>query len=564
MIPHKVLSFCRPRFMLPFRVLARLFFVLLLVSCARASVPSTTVTFTWSGSVPAGRSVFVVGDHPVLGAWDVTHAVKLHAAGSVWSAKIAIPLGTTVQYKFISRLLDENYWCDPANSLDLTTVKTTSTPAITDNGRTVYFFTSRSNPQLAYWQNGSGNTVLMTLIGAGRTPGESLFGVGAVGSTKSALEFAFTDGTNWDRPAAGGNYITDLDTVYVADSDAFSYKPATTLSAPRIMTSTITSTVASIPSRDIHVYLPRGYDENTDRRYPVVYFHDGQNVFDPGGPNGSWSADAAATREMARGAMREAILVAIDNSSNRIPEYMPPSDSYLEVVGIGDAMANFVINNVKAFVDTNYRTLTDATNTGSVGSSMGGLFSLYLGREYSGFGKIAVMSPSLWSSPNLVARIKNEGARALRAHFDMGTIEGEPYFGDCVAMCDTHVGQGEIVSADVEFVAGCGQAHTESSWQARLPETLDFLFPARDETSTSGGYVLPSPTPLPIPSPTPSPTPPATPTPTPAQLIAPTPRPTATPKPKKPKKPKPTPTINPHPIMAPTPVPRVTLSPIDL
>ncbi len=531
-------------------LMARLLVVFLLVSCARASVPSTAVTFTWTGAVPAGSSVFVVGDHPVLGAWDVTHALKLHGAGNTWSAKIAIPLGATVQYKFISRVLDEDFWCDPSNTLDLTVVKTMSIAAVADAGRTIYYFTSWPAPQLAYWQNGNGNTVPMTLVGAGRAPGESLFRVNAVGSTTSALEFAFTDGTNWDRPVAGGNYLTDLDTVYVADSNAFSYSPASALTASQIITSTITSTVATIPSRDIHIYLPRDYDTNAGRRYPVVYFHDGQNVFDPGGPNGSWSADAAATREMARGAMREAILVAVDNGgANRIPEYMPPTDSYLDVVGRGDAMANFVINNVKAYVDTNYRTLTGAADTGSIGSSMGGLFSLYLGREYSTFGKIAVMSPSLWSSPNLVARINSEGGRALRAHFDMGTVEGEPYFGDCVAMCDTHVGQGEIVSADVEFVAGCGQAHTESSWQARLPETLDFLFPARDDIASSG-TVLPSPTPLPLPTPTP------TPSPTPPALLAPTPRPTATPKPKKPKKPKPTPLPG-----NPTPTPRVSPNP---
>ena len=158
------------------------------------------------------------------------------------------------------------------------------------------------------------------------------------------------------------------------------------------------------PGGTVRVYLPRGYDQNLTRRYPVVYLHDGQNVFDPGGPFGSWSADATATREMGQGRMREAILVGIDNDSARIPEYMPPNDSYQGTQGRGDAYASFVINNVRPFIDASFRTLNDAKNTATIGSSLGGLIALYLGREFSTFGKIAVMSPAFWISPTMWRR----------------------------------------------------------------------------------------------------------------------------------------------------------------
>jgi predicted alpha/beta superfamily hydrolase len=184
---------------------------------------------------------------------------------------------------------------------------------------------------------------------------------------------------------------------------------------------------------------------------------------------------------MGQGRMREAILVGIDNDSARIPEYQPPNDSYQGTQGRADAYASFVINNVRPYLDANFRTLNDPRNTVTIGSSMGGLVSLYLGREFSTFGKIAVMSPALWISPNYVAQVNGTPKKPLRVHLDMGTAEGQSDFDNCLSMYDTHLTQNYAANDDMEFVAGCGQQHNEAAWAARLPEVFDYLLPARED-----------------------------------------------------------------------------------
>ncbi|MFM8720503.1 MAG: alpha/beta hydrolase-fold protein [Chthoniobacterales bacterium] len=98
----------------------------------------------------------------------------------------------------------------------------------------------------------------------------------------------------------------------------------------RIETMFIESGDEAIPSRAVRVWLPPGYNEGSTR-YPVIYFHDGQNVFRPGGPFGCWFSEDAAAEEMKAGRMREAIMVAIPNNEAdmgkaRITEYQPPTD----------------------------------------------------------------------------------------------------------------------------------------------------------------------------------------------------------------------------------------------
>ena len=143
---------------------------------------------------------------------------------------------------------------------------------------------------------------------------------------------------NWDNPPGGGNYLTSEDDSYVQDGNVFLYQPPATISDPQIIDHYVDSAANNIPGRYVHVCLPRGYIQNTTHRYPVVYFHDGQNVFGAGGPFGSWHADSTATTEIGQGRMRETILVGIENDRARIPEYQPPNDSYQGTQGRADAL----------------------------------------------------------------------------------------------------------------------------------------------------------------------------------------------------------------------------------
>ncbi|MFL6514173.1 MAG: alpha/beta hydrolase-fold protein [Chthoniobacterales bacterium] len=474
----------------PYLLLAAALSCVLAVIAYGRSPARIPVQFSITVDVGFGNSVFVVGDHPDLGGWDVTRALKLRfTSGNVWIGEIAVQAGTDFQFRYLKRSTAQENWCNSANAVYLTGILSQSIapePPAPYNGKTIYYLSGWSAASLVY-HTGGGNFAGLPMIrvGDGRTAGESLFKISGVGEAGENFEFVFTDNNNhWDNPSGGGNYLTALDVFWLQDGNIFSYSPPAVLSAPHVLAPhLVNSSVPNIAARNVRVCLPRGYDQNLGRRYPVVYFEDGQNVFDPSTAFGGveWQADETANREISQGRMREAILVGVDNTAARIPEYQPPNDSYQGTPGRADAYANFLINNVRPYIDNAFRTLNDPKNTVTIGSSMGGLVSLYLGREYTTFGKIAVMSPALWISPNYMAQVNAGFKKSVRVHLDMGTAEGQSDFDNCLAMYDTHLNQGFVTNGDVEFVAGCGQQHNEMAWAARLPMVLDFLLPSRED-----------------------------------------------------------------------------------
>jgi predicted alpha/beta superfamily hydrolase len=258
----------------------------------------------------------------------------------------------------------------------------------------------------------------------------------------------------------------------------------------RIETMFVESGDEPIPSREVRVWLPQGYEEGS-ARYPVIYFHDGQNVFCPGGPFGCWFAEEAAAKEIKAGNMREAIIVAIPNNEAgmgkaRITEYQPPSDvnprDPSRGNGICDRYAKFLLEKVKPAVDSKYRTLPDRENTAVAGASMGGLVSLWLGLKTEAFGAVGVFSPAFWTSPNFSKSVM-EGPKkdGLRIYMDMGTeekgnITGD-YWLDALAVRDALLKQGYVEGADFLWNPGKGDEHNEKAWAKRLPVALRFLMP---------------------------------------------------------------------------------------
>jgi len=248
---------------------------------------------------------------------------------------------------------------------------------------------------------------------------------------------------------------------------------------------------ASIPSREVRVWLPPGYDEG-EARYPVIYFHDGQNVFRPGGPFGCWFAEDAATEEIKADRMRPAIIVAVPNNEAdmgwaRVTEYQPPSDDNprdpSRGKGMCDRYAKFLLGAVKPAIDAKYRTLPDPAHTGTAGSSMGGLVSLWLGLNTGAFGAVGVFSPAFWTSPNFM-KSAIEGAKkdGLRIYLDMGTREkgnttGD-YWQDALTVRNALLRRGYAEGDDLMWNPGEGDEHNEKAWAKRLPAALGFLLPA--------------------------------------------------------------------------------------
>lgn len=236
--------------------------------------------------------------------------------------------------------------------------------------------------------------------------------------------------------------------------------------------------------RRISVYLPVAYMAEPARRFPVFYLHDGQNLFDdrtsyvPGHP---WRAHTTADRLAAAGEIEPLILVGVDNTGlRRMAEYTPTRD-FKHGGGEGRDYARLLIEELKPLIDNSYRTRLDPANTAVGGSSLGGLISLFLGIEYpSVFGKIAVMSPSVWwNNRSILSFVEAPFARPeLRIWLDMGLNEGAKHLRDTDQLFRLLKRRGWREHIDLAYQRVPGGVHSEDAWADRFDDVLRFLFPA--------------------------------------------------------------------------------------
>lgn len=235
--------------------------------------------------------------------------------------------------------------------------------------------------------------------------------------------------------------------------------------------------------RDLIIYLPPGYDEQPDRRFPVLYLHDGQNLFDGATAfNGQdWHVGQTADYAISAGFVEPLIIVGIYNTGKaRINEYTPTKVPRLGG-GRADRYAKFLIEEVKPFTDRDYRTKGDPWNTGLGGSSLGGLVSLYLGLKFSRiFGKIAALSPSVWWNQRIILRFADAAPVEPRPRIwlDIGTREGPRIVDDVEKFRDVLLHKGWQYDRDLHYDRVEGAEHNEAAWAARVGPFLQFLFPA--------------------------------------------------------------------------------------
>ena len=234
--------------------------------------------------------------------------------------------------------------------------------------------------------------------------------------------------------------------------------------------------------RTLVVYLPPGYDADPARRYPVLYMQDGQNLFDAATSVGAeWRMDETAQELISGGAIQPMIIVGIYNAGEeRIAEYSPTRDSKQGKGGKADQYGQFIVEELKPFIDREYRTLADAANTGLGGSSLGGLLSMYLGLKYSGvFFKLAVISPSVWWDRQFIVRRVNAVSQKppQRIWLSAGTDEGKNVVGDAARLRDALVAKGWDLDHDLKYVEIQGGRHDENAWATVVDPMLRFLFP---------------------------------------------------------------------------------------
>lgn len=236
--------------------------------------------------------------------------------------------------------------------------------------------------------------------------------------------------------------------------------------------------------RNVVVYLPAGYSERDDRRYPVLYMHDGQNLFEPNRafiPGQHWRLREAADEAIGNRGAEPMIIVGVDNAgSSRIDEYTPTHDPEKKAGGRAADHARMLIEELKPVIDKRFRARTEAGATGIGGSSLGGLDSLYLVvRHPEVFGRAAVMSPSVWWHGRTILQDVEQfaGEPRPRVWLDVGRREGMEALRDTRALRDLMLARGwnETNFAWREDRRG---DHSERAWAARARPMLEFLFPA--------------------------------------------------------------------------------------
>ena len=236
--------------------------------------------------------------------------------------------------------------------------------------------------------------------------------------------------------------------------------------------------------RVVSVYLPPEYLEQEDRRFPVLYLHDGQNLFDGRTSyiaGRTWKAQTTADELTLGGEIEPVILVGIANTGlHRMAEYTPTRDFKMGG-GEGQRYGRLLVEELKPLIDRTYRTLSDARNTGLGGSSLGGLISLYLGFTYPEvFGKLAVMSPSLWWDQRSILNVVDQTRPRpmARIWLDIGTAEGVRHVRDADHLERQLIKRGWKSGVDLAYMKADGAVHDENAWSERFGDVLRFLFPS--------------------------------------------------------------------------------------
>ncbi|MCA9730878.1 MAG: histidine kinase [Deferribacteres bacterium] len=318
-----------------------------------------------------------------------------------------------------------------------------------------------------------------------RNKGEKQFSVIRVFPAGVELEYKFTRG-NWsterieDDGSIPGNFRlkTTKDTTIVCEINRWRDEG---IKASGQITGKVEyypdMSFPGILQRNVIVWLPPNY-ETEKRQYPVLYMHDGQNVFDPATSylGFDWQADETADSLIRTGKMEPVIIVGIYNSDERTADYSDTEN--------GRAYQKFIIEKLKPLIDKTYRTKKGPKDTAVMGSSMGGLASFLLAWNHPEiFGKAACLSPA-FIEPFEESSVKMVESSSLKPdvqfYMDNGTVGLEAKLQPgCDAMLQALHAKGYTDSVDLLWYQDQSAEHNEPAWANRLWRSFQFLFPVK-------------------------------------------------------------------------------------
>jgi len=352
-----------------------------------------------------------------------------------------------------------------ASSQVTVTMRITSLPAYHPSGSDVFIAGSFNgwNPQdnnFKFTRSEKGEYFLKLSLAAGKYEYKITRG----GWDKTECK---TGGTGMDNRKLDVNEDSYLDIAIEEWTDRFPSQPVVSTAGKNVH---IIDTAFYLPelkrTRRIWIYLPKDYDRDQQKHYPVLYMHDGQNLFDNATSfSGEWGVDEFLDSTE----LQSCIVVGIDHGGNkRLNEYNP-YDNEKFGKGEGKKYLKFIVRTLKPYVDGTYRTLRDKENTFIAGSSMGGLISMYALLEYPKvFGVAGVFSPAFWISGEKIFDDIRKKSKNLNSKIYMygGKLEGETMVPDMVRAVEL---LNKHSKANVVSVIREEGRHSETRWRKEFP-----------------------------------------------------------------------------------------------
>jgi enterochelin esterase-like enzyme len=239
--------------------------------------------------------------------------------------------------------------------------------------------------------------------------------------------------------------------------------------------------------RNLIVYLPPGYEEKPERSFPVLYLHDGQNLFDGRTSfvrGRTWQMREQTDAAIEAGDVEPLVIVGIYNTGDRRLAEYTHEHNWQMGGGEADSYGKLLTRELIPWIAGKYRVRHDRESTGMGGSSLGGLVTLYLGlRHPEVFGRLALLSPSVWWNHKSILGYLNEHAPQMwerpRVWLDVGDGEGHRTLRDVEHLARRLKANGWRPGETMHFEKVHGGTHDEASWAGRVKPMLRFLFPAK-------------------------------------------------------------------------------------
>jgi len=434
-----------------------------------------------------GQSVFVSAPHPLFGDGTVERSVKLSPhAYPTWQVSFDLPPGVMLTPTFLLRNDSPSQVPSSTNVIATQEGKpiSTSPPASTIGQRFVIWTSPdvESVTARVFAAHLEFTPIEFDFTASDEFEDDSRF-MGEVATEHVAMGRRLeirVDG-NTITPS-GGLRLHGYDLEYrhgqFFRGAARILPPATT----RRETFTWTPTDTRFKPRTIRIQLPRDYDNDMYRTWPVLYAQDGQNVFAPGGPFGSWDLDVITRNFATFGEIPDIILIGIDNTSDRNLEYIPSWLSLGDTSGRGEDYLALIRDELMPEIATRYRVASGPVNTAHMGSSLGGVLGFVATHEFSDtFGAVVAMSPSTWiDRAAFIARATAmEPDERARLWIDSGTAgTSNDAYVDTIALRDAMIAAGHAIGPGFAHAVGLNHQHNEAAWRLRSPDALRWLFNA--------------------------------------------------------------------------------------